>query len=83
MIILYFSYLDLSCNLCNIHHITTGCIYSMSIGNSGRIVLEVDPELKKELYSQLVKDGMQLKQWFLSCATQYIEEKAQETEKHK
>jgi hypothetical protein len=45
----------------------------MAIGNSGRIVLEVDPELKKALYSELAKDGLTLKGWFVGAATKFVE----------
>ena len=45
----------------------------MSIGNSGRIVIEVDPEIKKQLYSMLARDGMTLKDWFLQEAKSYMD----------
>lgn len=32
----------------------------MSIGNSGSMVIEVDKDLKKRLYSALAKDGMSM-----------------------
>lgn len=38
----------------------------MSVGNSGRIVIEIDPQLKKELYSILKSQGLTLKEWFLN-----------------
>lgn len=44
----------------------------MARGQSGRIVLEVDPELKNELYSAISKKGMTLKDWFVGTAEQYI-----------
>ena len=44
----------------------------MSIGNSGRIVLEVETDLKRELYSALSRDGMTLKEWFLQNAQRYL-----------
>lgn len=44
----------------------------MARGQSGRIVLEVDPELKNELYSAISKKGMTLKDWFIDTAEQYI-----------
>ncbi|MBL7180445.1 MAG: hypothetical protein ABIK98_15390 [Pseudomonadota bacterium] len=44
----------------------------MARGQSGRIVLEVDPELKNELYSAISKKGMTLKDWFVDTAEQYI-----------
>ena len=44
----------------------------MSIGPSGRIVIEVEPEVKRELYSALARDGLTLKDWFLSNAANYL-----------
>ena len=47
----------------------------MARGQSGRIVLEVDPSLKNELYSLLAQDGVTLKDWFLERAEKYISRK--------
>ncbi len=44
----------------------------MSIGNSGRIVIEINPKLKKQLYAYLVLNGLTLKEWFLNNADTYI-----------
>ncbi len=44
----------------------------MARGQSGRIVLEVNPELKNELYSAISKKGITLKDWFIDTAEQYI-----------
>lgn len=44
----------------------------MSIGSSGRIVIEVDPRVKRHLYAALTKDGMSLKEWFLTSAQAYL-----------
>jgi hypothetical protein len=44
----------------------------MSIGNSGRIVIEVEPEIKKQLYAVLAKEGLTLKDWFLSNTKYYL-----------
>ncbi|MFQ1065246.1 hypothetical protein [Bordetella trematum] len=44
----------------------------MSIGNSGRIVIEIDPKIKRQLYSTLARDGMTLKDWFLQEAKSYM-----------
>jgi hypothetical protein len=44
----------------------------MSIGSSGRIVIEVEPEVKRHLYSVLARDGMTLKDWFLREAQAYL-----------
>ena len=49
----------------------------MSIGNSGRIVIEVDPAIKKGLYSLLAKEGMTLKEWFLKNAAVYLNNELQ------
>ena len=44
----------------------------MSIGSSGRIVIEVEPEVKRQLYSTLAREGMTLKDWFLREAKDYM-----------
>lgn len=44
----------------------------MSRGASGRIVLEVDPEAKRELYAALAREGLTLKAWFLKQAQDYV-----------
>lgn len=44
----------------------------MSIGSSGRIVIEVDPGVKRHLYTALARDGMSLKEWFLKNAQAYL-----------
>lgn len=49
----------------------------MSIGTSGRIVIEIDPRLKQDLYSVLEKEGLNLKQWFLQNARQYLKDRSQ------
>ena len=49
----------------------------MSIGTSGRIVIEVDPEVKRSLYAALARDGMALKEWFLKNAEAYITDSTQ------
>lgn len=49
----------------------------MSIGTSGRIVIEVDPELKQELHTTLRSEGTNLKAWFLQQADSFLAEKGQ------
>lgn len=44
----------------------------MSVGPSGRIVVEVEPELKRELHSALVKDGQTMKDWFVTQAESFV-----------
>jgi hypothetical protein len=44
----------------------------MSKGASGRVVIEVEPALKRRLYSVLAIENSTLKQWFIDTATQYV-----------
>ena len=44
----------------------------MSIGTSGRVVVEIDPELKRRLHAALAMDGMTLKQWLVRQAEAYV-----------
>jgi hypothetical protein len=44
----------------------------MSIGSSGRLVIEIDPELKRRLHSALAMDGLTLKQWLVLQADAYL-----------
>jgi len=49
----------------------------MARGNSGRIVIEIDPSLKSELYEALTEEGITLKDWFLRHTGSYLAQKAQ------
>lgn len=49
----------------------------MSKGDSGRLVIEVDPAFKRRLYSALSIEGSTLKDWFISAAGSYIDEHEQ------
>jgi hypothetical protein len=51
----------------------------MPVGGSGRIVIEIDPELKQELYGALSEQGINLKQWFLKNAKTYLNQRVQPT----
>lgn len=53
--------------------------YIMSIGNSGRLVIEIEPELKKELHAVLKKEGTNLKTWFLENVDHLLSEKGQQS----
>ncbi|SET78341.1 hypothetical protein [Thalassotalea agarivorans] len=50
----------------------------MAKGESGRIVLEVDPNLKKSLYSMLALEQKTLKDWFIDCAEKHIKNQKKE-----
>jgi hypothetical protein len=52
-------------------------LHYMARGESGRIVLEIDPVEKQELYDALTRDGMTLKDWFLRRAGDYLRERGQ------
>lgn len=47
----------------------------MPKGQSGRIVVELDPNLKRRLYSALAMENSTLKQWFVDAAQQYVAER--------
>jgi hypothetical protein len=49
----------------------------MARGTSGRIVLEVEPSQKEELYGALTRDGLTLKTWFLARAEEYLSNRNQ------
>ncbi len=49
----------------------------MSVGTSGRIVLEIDPEQKQELYQALKKDDLNMKKWFLKQVDAYLKDQDQ------
>lgn len=51
----------------------------MSIGKSGRVVIEIDPSLKKELYAVLRRNDLNLKDWFVKSAESYIANNIQNT----
>lgn len=44
----------------------------MARGKSGRIVIEVDPDLKNALYVELARLGMTLKDWFIGEAERLV-----------
>ena len=49
----------------------------MAISGSGRVVLEVNPELKRKLYSMLALEHKSLKEWFILMAEEYIRSQQQ------
>ena len=50
---------------------------TMAQGTSGRIVIDVDPEFKQELYEALRESGSTLKDWFLRHASEFCDEHKQ------
>jgi hypothetical protein len=49
----------------------------MARGNSGRIVLEIDPKIKDRLYEVLSKRNVTLKDWFLLQCNSYLSDPMQ------
>jgi hypothetical protein len=49
----------------------------MARGASGRIVLEIEPKVKEEIYQALEKEDLTLKEWFLKTATSLIKTQGQ------
>ena len=47
----------------------------MARGPSGRLVIEVDPQLKHDLHAALAAEGLTLKDWFLQHAAGFIAER--------
>ena len=45
----------------------------MAQGTSGRVVIVVEPRLKRELYGELARRGTTLKAWFIDQATHFLE----------
>ena len=45
----------------------------MAKGSSGRVVIVVEPGLKRELYVELARRGLTLKAWFIDQATHFLE----------
>lgn len=61
----------LACNVKMLYNIPMGR------GKSGRIVLEIDPALKSDLYEALQEEGITLKEWFLRHTRSYLAQKTQ------
>jgi len=49
----------------------------MPKGASGRVVIELEPLLKRRLYSALAIENLTLKEWFVGAASHYLAERDQ------
>ena len=52
----------------------------MAVGSSGRVVIEVNPELKHQLHELLRRRGSNLRTWFIAQAIDFIEENSGQLE---
>lgn len=52
-------------------------ITRMARGESGRIVIEFEPEVKRRLYTALALSGSTLKNWFIKSAATFCSDTAQ------
>ncbi|HEX8790660.1 MAG TPA: hypothetical protein VF765_06885 [Polyangiaceae bacterium] len=52
----------------------------MPVGRSGRIVVEFDPELKRQLHARLRSDGRDFKGWLLERVQEYLDAPRSSTE---
>lgn len=56
--------------LCDFGYVTDMALH----GNSGRVVIDIEPDLKRRLYAALSLSGSTLKDWFRKSATMYCED---------
>lgn len=49
----------------------------MPVGQSNRVVIDTDPDLKQELHAVLKSEEKSLKKWFEENARAYISERSQ------
>ena len=49
----------------------------MARGTSGRLVVDIDPELKKQFHAALTLDGTTFKDWLLMHLEQYLKDRNQ------
>ena len=47
----------------------------MSRGPNGRIVVELEPELKRRLYAELAQEALTFKSWLIDQAERYISDR--------
>lgn len=47
----------------------------MAKGESGRVVLEIDPDLKRRLYAVLALEQKTLKEWFTKASESYVKDR--------
>jgi len=53
-------------------------ISDMARGPSGRVIIEMEPSVKRALHARLAAEGRSLKDWFLECAGSYLDPEQQD-----
>jgi predicted thioredoxin/glutaredoxin len=51
---------------------------AMARGKSGRIVIEIDPKAKSDIYACLAMDNMTMKEWFEDSVDRYLKKRGQQ-----
>jgi hypothetical protein len=51
----------------------------MARGPSGRLVVDIEPDLKRELHASLAADGLTFKDWVISQIHEYLDVRRQPT----
>lgn len=51
----------------------------MAQGTSGRVVIDLDPDFKEQIYNVLKDNGLSMKEWFLREAKELCDEHLQPT----
>ena len=54
-------------------------IQHMARGQSGRLVFEIDPGVKRALHARVATEGRTLKDWFLEQVERYLTQPVQES----
>ena len=49
----------------------------MARGPSGRLVVDLDPALKRELHAALAADGTTFKEWLIARVSEYFDQRRQ------
>ena len=49
----------------------------MARGPSGRLVVDLDPALKRELHAALAADGTTFKEWLIARVSEYFDQRQQ------
>lgn len=54
----------------------------MGVGPSHRIVIEIDPAKKEQLYAALKARGLTMREWFIATAERELLNKTENTKTH-